>query len=265
MIAVKTPAQLDKMREAGALLREVLLEVRARIAPGATTRELDRLAEQLIRRRGAVPSFLHYNGFPASLCTSVDDQVVHGIPDGKPLREGQILSVDGGLILDGWQADSAFTAGVGEITEAARALIEATERSFFEGIAQAREGGRVGDIGHAVQAYVEARGYAVVRALCGHGIGRDMHEDPEVPNYGPAGRGPRLRAGMALAVEPMIVTGGWPVHQLADGWTVVTDDGGLCAHYEHTIAITPEGADPEILTLPGLTLAQALAGEGGGP
>jgi methionyl aminopeptidase len=262
MIGIKNPAQLQSMREAGALLREVLLAVRERVRPGVTTRQLDRLAEEMIRKRGAVPSFLHYDGFPASLCTSPDDRVVHGIPGDEPLREGQILSIDGGLVLDGWQADSAFTVGVGEIAEEAQRLIQATERSFFQGIAQAREGNRVSDIGHAVQAYVEGFGYAPVRALCGHGIGREMHEDPEVPNYGPPGRGVRLRAGMTLAVEPMIAAGGWPVHQLADGWTMVTDDGSLCAHYEHTIAITADGADPEILTLPGLTLAQALRGEG---
>ena len=262
MIPLKNPAQIQKMREAGALLREVLLEIRGRIEPGVTTRQLDRLAATLIGRRGARPSFLHYNGFPASICTSPDSQVVHGIPGDTPLAEGQILSVDGGLILDGWQADSAFTVGVGKISEQASKLIEVTERSFFEGIAMAREGNRIGDIGHAVQACVEGFGFAPVRKLCGHGIGRQMHEDPTVPNYGPPGRGARLRAGMTLAVEPMIAAGGWPVHQLPDGWTEVTDDGSLCAHYEHTIAITDGGMDPEILTLPGVTLAQALRGEG---
>jgi len=259
MIAIRNRLQLQKMREAGALLRQVLDAVRGRIGPGVTTRQLDQLAERLIRKGGAVPSFLHYNGYPASLCTSVDDQVVHGIPNDVPLREGQILSIDGGLALDGWQADSAFTVGVGQISAKARALIEATERSFYQGIAQAREGKRVSDIGHAVQSYVERFGFKPVRALCGHGIGRRIHEDPEVPNFGEPGRGVRLRAGMTLAVEPMIVTGDWPVHRLDDGWTEVTDDGGLCAHYEHTIAVTSDGADPELLTLPGATLAQRLA------
>jgi methionyl aminopeptidase len=259
MIGIRNPAQLQKMREAGMLLREVLWEVRSRIEPGITTRQLDQIAEQRIRKHGAIPSFLGYNGFPASLCTSVDEQVVHGIPNDAPLREGSILSIDGGLVLDGWQADSAFTAGVGQISAQARALIEATERSFYKGIAVAREGQRVGDIGHAVQSYVECFGFQPVRALCGHGIGRRIHEEPEVPNYGEPGRGVRLRAGMTLAVEPMIVTGNWPVHRLHDGWTEVTDDGGLCAHYEHTIAIASKGDDPEILTLPGVTLAQMLA------
>ena len=259
MIGIRNPRQLQKMREAGALLHEVLERVRERIEPGATTRQLDQLAERLIRKGGAQPSFLNYDGYPASLCTSADDQVVHGIPNETPLREGQILSIDGGLILDGWQADSAFTVGVGRISTQARALIEATERSFYEGIAMAREGNRVSDISHAVQSYVERFGFQPVRALCGHGIGKRLHEEPEVPNFGGPGRGVRLRAGMTLAVEPMIVTGDWPVHRLGDGWTMVTDDGGLCAHYEHTIAVAPEGSHPEILTLPGVTLAQMLA------
>jgi methionyl aminopeptidase len=258
MIGIRNGVQLQKMREAGALLREVLDQVRGRIEPGVTTRQLDQLAERLIRKGGAEPSFLNYNGYPASLCASVDDQVVHGIPNDTPLREGQILSIDGGLILDGWQADSAFTVGIGQISAQARALIDVTERSFYEGIAMAREGNRVSDIGHAVCNCVERAGFQPVRALCGHGIGKRLHEEPEVPNYGEPGRGVRLRAGMTRAVEPMLVSGDWPVHQLRDGWTVVTDDGGLCAHYEHTIAIAPEGADPEILTLPGATLAQML-------
>lgn len=260
MIGIRNPAQLQKMREAGVLLREIMDQVRGQIAPGVTTRHLDQFAERLIRKHGAIPSFLHYNGYPATLCTSIDDQVVHGIPDDTPLREGQIVSVDGGLVLDGWQSDSAFTVGVGEISAEARRLIEVTEQSFFEGIALAKDGNRISDIGNAVQTYVERFGFKPVRALCGHGIGRQMHEDPEVPNYGATGRGVRLRPGMTIAVEPMIVTGKWPVHQLADGWTIVTDDGGLCSHYEHTIAITADGADPEILTLPGVTLAQALTG-----
>lgn len=171
MISIKNPSQIAKMREAGALLHEVLTQVKARIEPGITTKELDHFAEQLIRRHGAVPSFLHYEGYPASLCTSVDEQVVHGIPGNTVLREGSIISIDGGLVLDGWQADSAFTAGVGQISPEAQRLIDVTERSFFEGIAQAREGNRISDIGHAVQTFVEAHGYSAVRALCGHGIG----------------------------------------------------------------------------------------------
>lgn len=249
MIHIKNTNQVEKMREAGALLHEVLTQVRAKIEPGITTSEIDRFAQRLIRQHGATPSFLHYNGFPASLCMSVNEQVVHGIPGKRALREGEILSVDGGLILDGWQADSAFTAPVGVVSPEAEALIRVTEECFFKGIAMAREGNRLSDIGHAVQTHAEAHGYGVVRALCGHGIGRELHEDPEVPNYGNPGHGIRLRAGMTLAVEPMIAAGDWRVKTLKDGWTVVTADGSLCAHYEHTIAIT--GGEPEILTLPG--------------
>lgn len=249
MISIKNARQLEKMREAGHLLYDVLSQVRAYIEPGMTTRQVNQFAEQLMRKHNAVPSFLNYNGFPASLCTSINEEVVHGIPGPTVLQEGMILSVDGGLVLDGWQADSAFTVGIGDISEEARKLIEVTEQSFFEGIAQARDGQHISDIGHAVQSYVEGFGFAPVRALCGHGIGRDMHEDPEVPNYGQPGRGTRLRAGMTIAVEPMIAAGDWQVEMLDDGWTVVTTDGSLCSHYEHTIAITD--GEPEILTLPG--------------
>lgn len=249
MISIKNALQLQKMREAGALLHEVLLLVRASIEPGMTTRQVDRLAEQLIRKHGAVPSFLGYNGFPASLCTSIDEAVVHGIPGDTKLEEGMILSVDGGLILDGWQADSAFTVGIGTISPEKQQLIQVTEESFFKAVVLARAGNRLGDIGHAVQAYVEGFGFAPVRALCGHGIGRAMHEDPEVPNYGTPGRGTRLQSGMTIAIEPMIAAGTWEVKQLSDGWTVVTRDGKPCAHYEHTVAITD--GEPEIFTLPG--------------
>lgn len=249
MISIKNPNQIQKMREAGALLHDVLTQVRGRIEPGITTRELDHFAEKLIRGYGCVPSFLNYNGFPASLCTSVDEQVVHGIPGNTVLREGSIISVDGGLVLDGWQADSAFTAPVGKISPEAQRLIDVTEQSFFKGIEAARAGNRIGDIGHAVQTFVESNGFHAVKALCGHGIGRDMHEDPEVPNFGTPGHGVLLRAGMTIAVEPMIAAGTWRIKTLRDGWTVITADGSLCAHYEHTIAIT--GGEPEILTLPG--------------
>lgn len=246
MISIKNPSQIAKMREAGALLHEVLTQLRTRVEPGVTTKELDHFAEQLIRRHGAIPSFLHYEGYPASICTSIDEQVVHGIPGNTVLQEGSILSIDGGLILDGWQADSAFTVGVGAISPEAQRLIEVTEQSFFEGIAMAREGNRISDIGHAVQAYVEAHGFSAVRALCGHGIGRDMHEDPEVPNYGHPGRGPRLVPGMCIAIEPMVNQYKYDVKTLGDGWTVKTCDGGLAAHFEHTIAVTANG--PEVLT-----------------
>lgn len=250
MIYLKNDEQIEKMRLAGAALCEVLQKLRDAITPGVTTAALDVYAEQLIRKHGAIPSFLNYHGFPASLCTSVDSQVVHGIPSEKVvLKEGSIISIDCGLILDGWQADSAFTVGIGEISPEAQRLIDVTEESFWRGIRQAVAGNRLGDLGHGVQSYAEANGYSVVRDLTGHGIGRNMHEDPSVPNFGEAGHGLRLRAGMTIAVEPMITNGDWPVYQLDDNWTVVTADGSLSSHYEHTILIT-DGL-PEVLTLPG--------------
>lgn len=250
MITIKNHAQIAKMREAGALLHEVLEQIKRKIEPGITTKELDRYAEKLIRSHGAVPSFLNYEGYPASICASVDSQVVHGIPSSSTvLKEGQIISIDSGLILDGWQSDSAFTVGVGKISEQAQRLIDVTEESFFAALEVAREGYRVSDIGHAVQSYVEQRGYSTVRALCGHGIGREMHEDPSVPNYGQPGHGVRLRSGMTICIEPMITAGGYDVKTLGDGWTVVTSDGSLCSHYEHAILITD--GEPELLSLPG--------------
>ena len=250
MITIKNSAQIEKMREAGAMLHDVLTQLRGKIQPGVTTHELDQFAEKLIRSFGAIPSFLHYEGYPASICASVDSQVVHGIPSKHTvLREGQIISVDCGLILDGWQSDSAFTAGVGQISTEAQRLIDVTEESFFEALKVAREGNRISDIGHAVQRYVEERGFSTVRALCGHGIGREMHEDPSVPNYGIPGHGVRLRRGMTICIEPMIAMGDYHVKTLSDGWTVVTTDGSLCSHYEHTIAITD--GEPELLSLPG--------------
>lgn len=232
------------------MLHEVLTQLRGKIQPGVTTHELDAFAEKLIRSFGAIPSFLNYEGYPASICASVDSQVVHGIPSKKTvLKEGQIISVDCGLILDGWQSDSAFTAPVGNISKEAQRLIDVTEESFFEALKVAREGNRISDIGHAVQQYVEDRGFSTVRALCGHGIGREMHEDPQVPNYGIPGHGVRLRRGMTICIEPMIAAGDYHVKTLRDGWTVVTTDGSLCSHYEHTILITD--GEPELLSYPG--------------
>ena len=250
MITIKNSAQIQKMREAGAMLHEVLTQLKGKIEPGISTYELDRFAEKLIRSFGAVPSFLNYNGFPATLCTSVDSQVVHGIPSKSTvLKEGQIVSIDAGLILDGWQSDSAFTAPVGRISEEAQRLIDVTEQSFFAALDVAKEGYRISDIGHVVQKYVEERGFSTVRALCGHGIGRELHEDPSVPNYGIPGHGVRLRRGMTICIEPMIAAGDYHVKTLKDGWTVVTSDGSLCSHYEHTILITD--GEPELLSYPG--------------
>lgn len=250
MISIKNPAQLEKMRRAGSLLYEVMQKLREVVRPGESTAAIDAYAEELIRRNQAIPSFLGYRGFPASICASVDDEVVHGIPaDGVTLQEGSILSIDCGLILDGWQADSAITVPVGEVSDSLKRLIEVTEQCFFEGARAAVVGNRVGDIGHAVQSLAESRGFGVIRDLTGHGIGRNMHEDPSVPNYGTAGQGVKLRRGMTLAIEPMITLGGWQVRLMDDGWTMTTLDGSPCAHYEHTVAVLDGRA--EILTLPG--------------
>lgn len=253
MISIKNYEQLAKMRSAGHLLHDVLCRLREAIVPGITTGALDAYAEELIRKAGAIPSFLNYQGYPASICASLEDEVVHGIPsDHVTIESGMILSIDCGLILDGWQADSAFTAPVGQITEEKQRLIRVTEECFWKGAFMTQNGHRLGDIGQAVQAHAESHGYGVIRDLTGHGIGRAMHEDPSIPNFGQAGRGVRIRPGMTLAIEPMIAMGKWPVHQLTDGWTIVTNDHSPCAHYEHTVAVVPDGP-PEVLTLPGHT------------
>lgn len=251
MISLKNSDQIAKMRVAGQLLYEVHQQLRAQIKPGVTTGDLDAYAESLIRKAGAIPSFKGYQGYPATLCTSVDDAVVHGIPSKKQvLKEGQIISVDCGLILDGWQSDSAFTMGVGQISEEAQALIEITEQCFWKSARQCIAGNRLGDVGYACQEWAESHGCGVIRDLTGHGIGREMHEDPPVYNYGVPGKGLRLRKGMTIAIEPMISAGDWRVTCDADQWTYRTRDRSLCSHYEHTLAINEEGL-PEILTLPG--------------
>ena len=245
-ITVKSARELAYMHEAGrvvALTKRRLLEA---IRPGVTTGELDRIAEQEIKRLGAKPSFKGYMGFPATICTSVNEQIVHGIPSKRVVRGGDILSVDVGAVVDGVHADSAFTIGVEDISDEAQRLIDATRESLRLGIAQANAGARVGDISAAVQSYAEGKGYGVVRQYVGHGIGRALHEEPQVPNYGVPGRGPLLRDGMALAIEPMLNLGGWETKQLEDGWTVVTADGTISAHFEDTIAITDNGT--EVLT-----------------
>ncbi len=249
MIILKNQDQLAKMRSAGHLLCDVLQKVREMIAPGITTMDVNAYTDELIRKAGAIPTELGYCGYPASICASIDDEVVHGIPsENVTLMEGSILSVDVTLALDGWQADSAFTAPVGRISAEKQKLIQVTEECFWLGAAQALNGNRIGDIGFAVQSHAEKNGYNAVRDLTGHGIGRKMHEDPSVPNFGSAGHGARLRPGMTICVEPMIAMGKWQVHQLADGWTIVTNDHMPSAHYEHTIAVCGQGK-PEILTL----------------
>jgi methionyl aminopeptidase len=254
MITIKSAGQIDKMRSAGALLFEVLNRLRAEICPGVTTLHLDQLAEKLIRAAGGIPSFKGFEGFPYSICASVDDQVVHGFATDDKLREGQLLSVDCGVILDGWQSDSAFSALVGGGSPEAAKLIADTERCFWLGANQARAGNRIGDISSAVQTHAEGLGYGVIRDLCGHGIGQEMHEEPSVPNFGSAGRGVRLQAGMTLAIEPMISMGGWKIHLYDNDWTVATRDGSLCAHYEHTVLVTD--GEPEILSFPGASAAK---------
>ena len=245
MITIKTDEQIAKMRKAGHLLSEIIGEVCEAVRPGITTRHLNDLADHLIRKAGAIPSFYQYEGFPASLCTSVDDAVVHGIPNGEPLLEGSIVGIDCGLILDGWHADMGRTMPVGRISLGAMRLIEITKQCFFDALAVCTEGKRLGDIGCAVQSLAERSGYSVVRALCGHGIGREMHEEPQVNNVGTPGRGPRLKRGMTLAIEPMINAGGYEVS--VNGWDVRTADGRLSAYYENTVLIT-DGA-PEVLTM----------------
>ena len=247
MIIIKNNKEIDLMRAAGKIVAETLLLVEEKVRPGITTAELDRIAEEFITKHGARPSFKGLYGFPASLCISVNEQVVHGIPGGYVLKDGDIISVDCGAYINGFHGDAARTFGVGNISEEAEKLINVTRESFFKGIEYAKVGNRLTDISHEIQSYVEASGFSVVRDFVGHGIGRVVHEDPDVPNYGRPGRGPKLVEGMALAIEPMVNVGNYKVKTLNDDWTVVTSDGSLSAHYENTIVILPDG--PEILTL----------------
>jgi methionyl aminopeptidase len=249
MIVRKTAAEVDTMRRAGVVVASTLELLRNEARPGVTTGELDRLAEDHIRSHGGVPTFKGYRGFPGSICASPNEMIVHGIPGPYELKDGDLLSVDVGVTLDGYVADSAITIAIGPVPDRARELIEVCQEALQAAIEQCRSGNRLGDISNAVQTVVEARGFGVVRALVGHGVGRSMHEDPQIPNYGPAGRGPKLAPGMVFAIEPMITAGGWSVRGGDDGWAVYTEDGSLSAHCEHTVAITDNG--PRILTLPG--------------
>lgn len=247
MIIIKSEKEIDLMRIAGKIVAETLLLVEDKVKPGITTAELDRIAEEFITKHGAKPSFKGLYGFPASLCISVNEHVVHGIPGSYVLKDGDIISVDCGACINGFHGDAARTFAVGNVSNEAKDLIRVTEQSFFKGIEYAKVGNRLTDISHEIQDYVEASGFSVVRDFVGHGIGRVVHEDPEVPNFGKAGRGPKLVAGMTLAIEPMINVGTYKVKTLNDDWTVVTSDGSLSAHYENTVVILPDG--PEILTL----------------
>jgi methionyl aminopeptidase len=245
-IICKSPAEIERMRPASRLVARLLEELRGLVQPGVTTAELDRVAEHRIREAGGVPAFKGYHGFPATICASVNEQVIHGIPSARALVEGDILSIDLGAVVDGYYGDAAITVPVGRISERAAELLRVTEEALYKGIAQAKVGGRVSDIGHAVQWHVEAHGFSVVREFVGHGIGVAMHEEPQIPNYGDPGRGPRLAEGMVLAIEPMINLGKAAVKVLDDGWTAVTRDGSLSAHFEHTVCVTASG--PAILT-----------------
>ena len=247
MIVCRSAAELEKMREAGRLVGEVLTELASKVAPGISTAELDELAEKRIAKRGAVPAFKGYHGYPATICASINDEVIHGIPSGRRvLVEGDIISLDVGASIDGYYGDSAITLAVGRVSEEAATLLRVTEESLFKAIEQARPGRRLSDISHAVQHHVEAHGFSIVREFVGHGIGQRMHEEPQVPNYGEPGHGPRLAEGMVLAIEPMVNAGRAAVKVLADGWTAVTKDKSLSAHFEHTVAVT--AGEPWILT-----------------
>ncbi|MCI8342486.1 MAG: type I methionyl aminopeptidase [Firmicutes bacterium] len=246
-IFIKSEEQIEKMRVSGNILKELIEILQNEIKPGITTLELDQIAEKFIRSKGAVPSFKGYYDFPASICTSVNNEVIHGIPCLRKLKNGDIISVDMGSYIGGFHGDCARTFAVGEISQENQKLIDVTQQSFFEGIKFAKAGNHLYEISAAVQRYVEANGYSVVRDYVGHGIGKDMHEDPAVPNYKQIGRGPKLQKGMALAVEPMVNAGSYKIRVLDDGWTVVTADGLNAAHYENTIVITD--GEPEILTL----------------
>ncbi len=250
MIILKSPEEIDLMRRAGKLTAAARALAGEMVKPGVTTQEINDEVERFIRKNHAVPSFLHYQGYPASVCISVNDEIIHGIPGKRVLLEGDIVSVDVGAYIGGFHGDCAATFACGTVSKEAQDLIDVTRQSFFEGIKQARQGNRTGDISAAVQTYAEAHGYGIVREFVGHGVGADMHESPEIPNYGHPCRGPRLLAGMTIAVEPMVNAGSASIYQMSDGWTVRTADGKNAAHYENTILITD--GEPEILTAPAI-------------
>lgn len=246
MIVKKSPEEIDKMAAAGDILIRCLKLIESKIRPGVTTEQLDEAAEKFIRSQGATPAFKGYRGFPGSLCTSPNSMVVHGIPGPYELERGDVISVDCGVILDGWVADAAKTYPVGPITPLAQKLLDVTKESLFKAVEQCRPGNRLGDVSHAVQAHVEAEGLSIVRSLVGHGIGREMHEDPQIPNYGDPGKGPVLEEGMVFAIEPMVTAGRHQVRMGDDHWAIYSQDGSLAAHFEFTVAVTADG--PRVLT-----------------
>lgn len=247
MIELKTTSELERMREAGRIVAQLLTHLSAVVRPGIKTAGLDEVARTFIKRAGAQPAFLGYRGFPAAICVSINEEIVHGIPGKRAIRDGDLVSLDVGVVVEGWYADAATTVLVGSVGPRTRELAETTHRALREGIAQARVGHRVSDISHAVQCTVDKAGFGIVREFVGHGIGRALHEDPPIPNFGPPNTGPRLKAGMALAIEPMVTLGGHEVQILDDGWTAVTKDRSFAAHFEHTVIVTEEG--PEVITL----------------
>ena len=248
MIVCRSHGEIETLRRVNQLVGRILAELRAMVSPGVTTQEIDELAERRVREAGAVPAFKGYHGYPATICASVNEQVVHGIPSRRALVEGDILSIDMGAKLDGFYGDSAVTVPVGKVTPEAERLLQVTKAALDRAVATVKAGARVSDIGAAVQSFVEAHGFSVVREFVGHGIGTSLHEEPQIPNYGTAGRGPRLQEGMALAIEPMVNAGKPAVKVLGDGWTAVTKDKALSAHFEHTVVVTEDGC--RVLTLP---------------
>lgn len=241
-MVLKTPGEIELMDRANRIVLKVLDEVGAKLAPGVTTKELDRLAERVIRAEGGVPGFLHYRGYPATLCIALNDVIVHGIPNAVALKEGDILGVDCGVLYKGYYGDAARTFAVGRVADSAVQLLKVTEEALHLAVGEVRPGGRLSDIGYVVQRHAERHGYSVVREFSGHGIGTDLHEDPQVPNYGAPGKGPKLKPGLVLAIEPMVNAGGSAVTMDADGWTARTKDGSLSAHFEFSVAVTPSGA-----------------------
>ena len=254
MIVCKSAAEIERMRAANSLVADVLAELAAMVAPGVTTADLDAAAERLVRAGGAEPAFKGYRGYPCTLCASVNEEVVHGIPSARALRSGDVISLDMGVKLNGFYGDSAVTVAVGAVSDEAAALLRVTREALDKGIAQVQLGGRISDIGHAIQKHVETHGFSVVREFVGHGIGAALHEEPQIANYGEPGRGPRLAEGMVLAIEPMVNMGRPAVKVLGDGWTAVTKDGSLSAHFEHTVAVTKTG--PLVLTQRSVTAAR---------
>lgn len=248
MIVLKSEKEIAAIRKSSRIVAQVLADLRNITEPGVTTKDLDAFAEKRAREMGAVPAFKGYRDYPASLCTSINEEIIHGIPSSRRIREGDILGLDFGVVYDGYYGDAAVTYPVGDPGPEALRLIDAAEKAFFAGFAKIREGNRISDISHAIQNYVEAQGFSVIRAFVGHGIGMSLHEEPQIPNFGPPGRGPKIKKGLVLAIEPMISAGDWNVEIKDDSWTAITKDRSLSAHYEHTVALTLQGA--EILSQP---------------